>query len=90
MDYRHAMSCIGVAVAACSPISPHVREDPVDGRVAVEFPAALRDHILRNMRDHLDTLQRIEDALARGSYDQAAHLSETRARASSMRCKVSR
>jgi len=78
MGFPHATSCIAVAIAACSPIPSHVMEGHADGRIAVEFPGALRDHMLRNMRDHLDTLQRIEDALARGSYDEAARLSETR------------
>ncbi len=55
-----------------------------DTREAVRFPEALRTHTLANMRDHLATLQKIQDALARGAYDDAAKLSEERLGLSSL------
>lgn len=55
-----------------------------DTREAVRFPEALRTHTLANMRDHLATLQGIQDALARGAYDEAAKLSEDRLGLSSL------
>jgi len=55
-----------------------------DSRVAVAFPAPLRAHTLENMRDHLLTLQRIQDALARDAYDDAAQLAESRLGLSSL------
>jgi hypothetical protein len=55
-----------------------------DTREAVRFPEALRTHTLANMRDHLATLQKIQDALARGAYDEAAKLAEERLGLSSL------
>jgi len=49
-----------------------------DTRQLVEFPAALRDHELANMRDHLRTLSEIEGYLAKHDFDQAAALAEKR------------
>jgi hypothetical protein len=49
-----------------------------DARQEVRFPPELKEHTLANMRDHLLTLQRIQDALARGAFDAAAQLAETR------------
>lgn len=51
---------------------------PPDTRELVHFPAPLRDHTLASMRDHLLTLQRIQEALATGKYDEAAKLAEQR------------
>jgi hypothetical protein len=49
-----------------------------EARQAVRFPPALHDHALANMRDHLETLQRVQAALAQGRYDEAAQLAESR------------
>lgn len=51
---------------------------PPDGRELVRFPAPLREHTLASMRDHLLTLQRIQEALATDRYDAAAKLAEQR------------
>jgi hypothetical protein len=51
---------------------------PPDTRELVHFPAPLREHTLASMRDHLLTLQRIQEALAAGRYDDAARLAEQR------------
>jgi hypothetical protein len=55
-----------------------------DAREAVRFPPALREHTLANMRDHLATLQQIQEALGRGEYDRAAELGEHRLGLSSL------
>lgn len=55
-----------------------------DPRVDVEFPAALREHTLANMRDHLLALQEIQAALATGKFDRAADISEKRLGMSSL------
>lgn len=49
-----------------------------DKRQTVKFPAALREHELANMRDHLSTLAQIQAALARHDMDAAAALAERR------------
>ena len=51
---------------------------PPDARELVHFPTPLRDHTLASMRDHLLTLQRIQEALASGQFDDAARLAEQR------------
>ena len=47
-----------------------------DTRVLVQFPDALRQHTLANMRGHLQTGSRIQAALAAGHYDQAGEIAE--------------
>lgn len=59
--------------------------EATDRRVAVEFPATLREHTLANMRDHLLALQQIQSALAAGRFDEAAEVSERRLGLSSLR-----
>lgn len=49
-----------------------------DARQLVEFPPALREHELANMRDHLLSLQQIQEALAKGRFDKAADIAESR------------
>jgi len=55
-----------------------------DTREAVRFPLALKEHTLANMRDHLATLQKIQDAMARGAWDEASDLAEHRLGLSSL------
>lgn len=55
-----------------------------DTRQAVRFPAAMREHTLANMRDHLLALQEIQAALARQEYDQASDVAERRLGMSSL------
>ena len=66
----------GLLASACA-APPHHEAAP-DTRVAVDFPPAMRDHTLANMRDHLATLQRIQAELAAGRMDDASHLAESR------------
>ena len=58
---------------------------PPDMRVLVPFPPELAAHTLANMRDHLQALQEINDALGRGQNDLAAKVAEERLGMSSLR-----
>ena len=51
---------------------------PPDGRQAVQFPQALRERTLANMRDHLLALQQIQEALSTQDFDKAAEIAEQR------------
>jgi cytochrome c556 len=55
-----------------------------DPRAAVSFPPELREHTMKNMRDHLLALQEIQDALAAGAFDRAADVAERRLGMSSL------
>ncbi|MGC2517659.1 MAG: hypothetical protein WA373_00920 [Burkholderiales bacterium] len=55
-----------------------------DTRLAVSFPAPLKEHTLANMRDHLLTLSEIQDYLARHEFDRAADVAEKRLGMSSL------
>lgn len=55
-----------------------------DGRIPVKFPAMLKEHTLANMRDHLQTLSRIQSYLAKKDFDRAGDLAEKRLGMSSM------
>lgn len=58
---------------------------PADLRTVVQFPPAMRQHILANMRDHLLALQQIQAALAKQAYDEASEIAENRLGMSSLR-----
>jgi len=55
-----------------------------DTRQLVRFPDHLREHTLSNMRDHLATLQEIQEALAGKQEDKAARIAEERLGMSSL------
>ena len=55
-----------------------------DSRLLVKYPQPLRIQMLANMRDHLSTMGAIQEALARGSFDQASDLAERRLGMSSL------
>ena len=79
MRMKASILCVLLA-ASCAAGGGHEHggAGAADARVAVHFPEPLRAHTLANMRDHLATLQAIQEALAQGRYDRAAELSETR------------
>jgi hypothetical protein len=81
-----SLALIVVATGCAGLDSPHVHpgEGRNDSRIAAQFPAPLREHTLANMRDHLLTLQQIQEALARNAFDDAARLAETRLGLSSL------
>jgi hypothetical protein len=60
-------------------------EHAAETRVLVRFPPELIEHTLANMRDHLQALQEISDALARGQNDKAAKVAEERLGMTSLR-----
>jgi hypothetical protein len=64
--------------------APQAAHAMPDKREEVAFPAQLKEHTLANMRDHLLTLQRIQEALAKGAFDSAAQLAESRLGMSSL------
>jgi cytochrome c556 len=47
-----------------------------DGRIAVQFPEQMKEHTLANMRDHLNRIAQIQEALGKGEYDKAADIAE--------------
>lgn len=55
-----------------------------DARQFVKFPAAMVEHTLANMRDHLLALQEIQFHLGMGHTDIAAKIAETRLGMSSL------
>jgi hypothetical protein len=55
-----------------------------DTRQLVNFPEPMRLHTLSNMREHLLTLQEINEALSRNAFEQAASLAEQRLGMSSL------
>ena len=63
---------------------PAAAEPGTDAREFVRFPDALRQRTLANMRDHLLSLQEIQEALARGREDLAARIAEQRLGMSSL------
>ena len=52
----------------------HPETSPADGRALVRFPPEMRTHMLRNMRDHVETLDFILRALAAADYAGAAKI----------------
>jgi hypothetical protein len=91
-----ALFCCRAAIPADEPAHQHQhREDPVaaasatkpmprDSRQLVNYPTALRIHTLANMRDHLQTMGDIQEALSKGSFDKASELAEQRLGMSSL------
>lgn len=53
-------------------------------RQLVEFPEPMRLHTIASMREHLSTLQEIDDALSRNEFDRASSLAEQRLGMSSL------
>lgn len=49
-----------------------------DARQRVDFPPAMRDHTLANMRDHLLALSEILATIAQGQYAQAGEIARAR------------
>jgi hypothetical protein len=56
----------------------HMAELGVDGRQLIEFPAPMRQHMLANMRGHLQALSDILAALANDQHAQAAAIANAR------------
>ena len=67
-----------------SQAGPHGQHDAIDSRQAVTFPRQLKAHTLANMRDHLQTLTDIQEALSLSDFEKAATLAESRLGMSSL------
>jgi len=68
----------GFAALAQHNHAGHGAAPAADVRQLVKFPDELRAHTMANMRDHLLALSQIQDALARGSFDEAGKVAEER------------
>ncbi len=55
-----------------------------DTRVAIDLPPMMQQHMLANMRDHLETVDALLGHLAAEAYDAAAELAEARLGMSSL------
>ena len=55
-----------------------------DARQLVKFPEAMRLHTIASMRDHLLSLQEIDEALSKNEFDKAAGIAEQRLGMSSL------
>jgi hypothetical protein len=69
---------VALSAAAFAQVHQHAIAAPTDARTLVRLPEPMRIHALANMRDHLHTLQSINDALARQAFGEAADLAEQR------------
>jgi hypothetical protein len=80
---------IAAAGLAASPVvlaetHDHASHALGDARQAVHMPPELKTHMLANMRDHLVALGEIQGALAKGEFDRAADVAESRIGMSSL------
>jgi cytochrome c556 len=71
-----ALAAAGLLGSVVLAFAQHRHE--TDKRVLVRFPDQLRVQTMANMRDHLLALSQIQDALARGEYDEAGKIAEAR------------
>jgi len=55
-----------------------------DARTKVDFPDMMKTHMLGNMRNHLQALNEIQAALAKGELDKAGEIAEARIGMSSL------
>jgi hypothetical protein len=56
----------------------HMAAMGADGRQPVNFPPQMRQHILANMRDHMQALADILTALSAGDYAKAGQIADAR------------
>ena len=62
----------------------HTNASGGDDRQLVELPPPMRQHMLSNMRDHLQAVSEIQSALASGEFERAADIAENRLGMSSL------
>lgn len=72
-----------VALALAFPPSTTSAADG-DARELVKMPAPMQQHLLANMRDHLQAITEIQQALAAGEFDRASEVAENRLGMSSL------
>jgi len=63
--------------------APTVADDK-DSRQLVELPPQMRQHMLSNMRDHLQAISEIHQALSSANFEKAADIAENRLGMSSL------
>lgn len=75
-----AALAIGVKATAQNPMhhEQHMGSLAVDSRESVSFPPPMRQHMLRNMREHLEAVSAILTAMAEEKYAEAAAVASTR------------
>jgi hypothetical protein len=79
------MTKIALIVAATLlAFAPSVFADDSAARQRVELPDMMREHMLGNMRDHLQALTEIQQFLGAGAFDEAADTAEKRLGMSSL------
>lgn len=75
---QHVHSSAPAGTPAPTPANHAQHGAAADHRMLVKFPGELRVHTIANMRDHLLALAQIQDAMARGAFDEAGKVSEER------------
>ena len=81
MHRSHTQPAPGKAATPTRPATStlaHGAGAGADTRSAVKFPAAMKQHTLSSMRDHLLAISQIQEALATGKYELAATTAEKR------------
>lgn len=78
---RRALQAVAVAVLA---VAAGTAGASADNRLLVKLPAPMQEHMLANMRDHLQTLDQINRALAEGRWNDAADIAEQQLGVSSL------
>jgi hypothetical protein len=74
------LATAAVAQHASHPHAPaqHAASVPADGREVVNFPPEMQANFLGNMRDHMQTIDGILQAMARGDYSGASRIASER------------
>ena len=72
-----------LAVVMCA-FAPFSFADDGDVRQLVKMPDMMRQHMLGNMRDHLQAINEIQAMLGAGEFDKAAEVAEKRLGMSSL------
>lgn len=80
-NLRRALQVAAVAALA---VAAGTAGAGADDRLLVKLPAPMQEHMLANMRDHLQTLDQINRALAEGRWNDAAEVAEKRLGVSSL------
>lgn len=83
-DYGAVMYKAIITAIVLLPIMTNVAMASDDSRQLVELPTMMRQHMLGNMRDHLQALAEIQQELSRGNYEKAGEIAEQRIGMSSM------
>jgi hypothetical protein len=87
MQIRFALAVMIVAATGAGALTPPAAAQAhqhgpnaaaADTRQLVELPAAMRLHTLASMRDHLVSLQEINEAMSRNDFETAADVAERR------------